>query len=126
MRVMQDLDIAEKTGHGNVLIVSKYGKDAFDIQDNYINVTIPFNEDVIKNHGTINGIINGTISDNLTANESIVISILISNPASTTNSLVETTGLSKRTIARILASLQDKKIIERIGSNKTGKWKVIK
>ena len=33
----------EQTGHGIPLIISNYGKQAFDIMENFINVTIPFN-----------------------------------------------------------------------------------
>ena len=33
----------EQTGHGIPLIISNYGKQAFDIMENFVNVTIPFN-----------------------------------------------------------------------------------
>lgn len=54
MRVFQDLEITEKTGHGTVKIISAYGKEVFDIQDGLIQVTIPFNKKVMKNRDQIN------------------------------------------------------------------------
>ena len=47
MRIMRDLGYAERTGHGIPKIIKLYGKKAFDINDNYIMVTLNFDEDVI-------------------------------------------------------------------------------
>ena len=47
MRIMRDLGYAERTGHGIPKIIKLYGKKAFDINDNYIIVTLNFDEDVI-------------------------------------------------------------------------------
>ena len=44
MKIFSDLDIVDHTGHGVPTIVDHYGKDIFNIQENYILVTIPFNE----------------------------------------------------------------------------------
>ena len=53
MRIFQDLDITEHTGHGVPKIVECYGREVFDIADNYINVIIPFDPTVRDNHGSI-------------------------------------------------------------------------
>lgn len=63
MRVFQDLEVTEKTGHGTVKIISAYGKEAFDIQDGFIQVTIPFNKKVMKNRDQINDQINDQITE---------------------------------------------------------------
>ena len=63
MRVFQDLEITEKTDHGTVKIISAYGKEAFDIQDGFIQVTIPFNKKVMKNRDQINDQINDQITE---------------------------------------------------------------
>ena len=41
-QIMVQLDYIEQTGHGVPLIVSRYGREAFDISENFITVTIPF------------------------------------------------------------------------------------
>ena len=39
--------------------------------------------------------------------------------------LADASGKSERTISRLLAELKNRKLIQRIGSNKTGYWKVL-
>ena len=127
MRVFQDLEITEKTGHGTVKIISAYGKEAFDIQDGFIQVTIPFSKKVMKNRGTLNGTLNGTLkNDNLTNNELALLGIFLSDPSISLSDAGDRMGISRRTVSRIVASLQDKGIVERKGSKKRGSWKIVK
>lgn len=118
MRIFQDLEITEHTGHGIPKIISAYGEKAFEVNDNYINVIIPFDIDVVQNHGNINGDINGDIR----GEEKEFIALIIQNPKITQDSLAELSGQSKRTISRIVKSLKDRDILVREGSNKSGKW----
>lgn len=55
----------------------------------------------------------------------IVIKLLKSNPSITTEQLSSELGLSRATITRYLKKLKEQKHIKRIGSDKTGYWKVI-
>ena len=48
MKIFSDLDIVDHTGHGVPIIIEKYGREAFDISDNHIIVTIPFNQEVVN------------------------------------------------------------------------------
>lgn len=48
MKIFSDLDIVDHTGHGIPIIIENYGKGVFEISDNYIIVSIPFNEKVVK------------------------------------------------------------------------------
>ena len=41
-RLFIRLDLMEQTGHGVPLVVRQYGRDVFDLTDNFIKVTIPF------------------------------------------------------------------------------------
>lgn len=58
--------------------------------------------------------------------EKKVIKLLIEKPAYILTELAEQIGVTKRTIERAFSSLQEKKIIERIGSKRDGNWIVIK
>ena len=102
------------------------GKEAFDIQDGFIQVTIPFNKKVMKNRGTINGNINGNINSDLSKNELSLIGVIIQKPGITLPEAAEILGVSKRTASRIFASLQEKGCVKREGPNKNGVWKVVK
>ena len=80
-----------------------------------------FRMKAMKNHDTLNGILNGTLkNDNLTDNKLTLLSILLSNPSISLSDVSARMGISRRTVSRIVASLQDKGIVERKGSKKQG------
>ena len=88
--------------------------------ENFVNVTIPFNYEK-KNRG-------GTDADNgvsINEAEQRVIDYISQNSNITIKELVAVSGYSDGYIRKILTSLKEKKIIERQGGNKTGKWVVI-
>ena len=96
MRIFLNMDIVEHTGYGISMIVGKYGKKAFDIHDSLINVTIPFNQNVIPfvpNNGTDVGT-NDTINQSdglLSDKEKQIILELVKNPGATYDSLASET-----------------------------------
>ena len=109
------------------MIVEKYGREAFDIHDSYINVIIPFNKNVMetmhqfgKNDGK------NLINEELTENEKRILLELINNPSVPYDQLVIDLKISRRTVSRVFVSLVEKGYIERIGTNKKGYWKIIK
>ncbi len=58
--------------------------------------------------------------------EKKVIKLLIENPSITSVKLAGKIGVTKRTIERTFKSLQEKKMIERIGSKRDGNWIVVR
>ncbi len=66
------------------------------------------------------GMINGTITDL----ENEILGILRKNKTASISEVAEICKKSPRTISRAIASLKSKKLIERVGSNKAGIWKV--
>ena len=68
--------------------------------------------------------INGTINDTITDLEVSVLSWLKDNPHLTVADLVEKSGKSSRTVNRVIASLKNKGLVWRVGSNKpdTGEY----
>ncbi|WP_281680055.1 RNA-binding domain-containing protein [Synergistes jonesii] len=75
---------------------------------------------IISGCDTINDTTNGTISEL----EIKLLSWLKAAPNITTAELVKKSGKSLSTINRCVASLKNKGLIQRIGSNKSGYWKV--
>lgn len=82
-----------------------------------------FGMKVMKNHGTLNGILK---NDNLTNNELTLLSILLPNPSIFLSDASDRMGIFRRTVSRIVASLQDKGIVERKESKKEGSWRIVK
>ena len=123
MKIFNQLDISDHTGHGIPIIVEKYGKEVFKITDNYIMVTIPFNKEVLA---TMNVGINVGINVDLDKMERFILDEIIKNPQITATELSIMIEKSKRTAERHIKALQEKGYIIREGSNKTGYWKVLK
>ena len=124
MRIFLSMGLTEHTGHGVPTIVNKYGKGAFEITDNYIKCRITFDKNVLestkKNVGT-----NVGTNVGINKTEKAVLGILINDPQKTADEMSTEIGVTKRTIERTLVSLKKKGLIERIGSNKSGRWSVV-
>lgn len=80
-------------------------------------------KDGVQQNVTANVTVNRGVTLNKT--EQAVFSLLTVNPSSTRNELAEATSKTVRTIQRALDSLRNKGLIERVGSDKTGCWKII-
>lgn len=73
-----------------------------------------------------NGKENGEVNfDEFTKNEQLVYEAILSNADITRADLIETLDISARTIDRAINSLKEKNAIERVGSDKTGHWRII-
>ncbi len=126
MRIFLNMGLTEHTGHGIPTIVDKYGKEAFEIESSYIRCTIPFEKEVIVQTENKNVGLNVGLDVGLNKTEKKVIEFLIENPNLTSAELAEQIGVTKRTIERTFKTLQEKKMIERIGSKRYGNWIVVR
>lgn len=122
MRIFLSIGLTEHTGHGIPTIVSKYGKDVFEITDNTIRCTIPFDQRVLNNFRKGDVGMNVGMNVGLNNTEKNVIKLLIENGNYTANDLSEKIGVTPRTVERAFKSLQDKHILYRIGSKRDGTW----
>ena len=116
------MDIVEHTGHGVPTIIEKYGKEVFDISENYIMVTIPFEETVSVSIGDKNVGINVGINKT----EEAILEIILRDPKSSQKSIATEINKTQKTVERNLSKLIEKGYIVRQGSKKSGQWKVIK
>ena len=117
--VFLQLHISEKTGRGVPRIVEKYGVDAFEFRQNSIVVNIPFNwinvmGDKVGDKKSYNSI----------TSEEKILNAIRDNPSITKPEICKIVGLGKTSIDNYISKLKKKGMIERIGSNKTGYWKV--
>ena len=129
MRIFLNMGLTEHTGHGIPMFVEKYGMEAFEIESNYIRCIIHFNKEVLDQIGNQNAaFVSESVSQYvvLSKTEKKVIGLLIRKPGIKSAELAETIGVTKRTIERSLKNLQEKKMIERLGSKRDGNWIVIR
>lgn len=112
-QIMVQLDYIEQTGHGVPLIVSKYGKEVFDITESFITVTIPLNR---KEKTDLRKISDGS-------NEKII-KLMRENASINIKEISRQVGLGTTTITKRIRQLKEEGIIERDGSRKGGQWVV--
>lgn len=125
MKIFSDLDIVDHTGHGVPIIIEKYGKEVFEINDNHIIVTIPFDKQVMESIN-VGANVGQNVDVNINDTERKIIEMLINDPTLTAEKISMKIEKSKRTAERYLKALQEKGIILRTGSDKKGYWKIIK
>lgn len=108
MRVLSDLDYVEQTGYGIPKVLKHYKKEIFDINSNYVRVSIPFDKKVLNSEN---------YQIDLIENE------IINNPFITRDELATNLSKSKATITRIIKSSG---VFRFVGSPKNGRWKIVK
>ena len=124
IRILRDLDFAERTGHGMPQIIDKYGKKAFDITDSFILVTLPYDSDVVSKlnqneHPDEHPDEHPEFSNR--TREEIIIELIKTNPYITYDEIALKLGISVATVRRTFVSLRKKGIIaNRI--NQHDKW----
>ena len=121
--VFLQLHISERTGRGVPVITEVYGKEAFDFRENSIVVTIPFNR--------INAIVGDKVADkvgdkSLNTTRQRIIKEMRNNPNITHPQLMSIIGIGKTAIQNNISYLRKNGFIERVGSNKSGYWRVLK
>lgn len=112
-RIMGQLGLVEQTGHGNLVIVAKYGKDAFNIGENYISVTIPF---------AFVPTMKAIRSDGLLPHHIKVLEVIKSHPTATIKDISGLVGLGTTRVSEIINELKGMNRLERIGGKKGGYW----
>ena len=120
-RIVNQLHISETSGREVPKITSYYGKDSILIRDNNILVTIPL--------GWINNVgdkVDDKMGDKIKVNKTQrrIIEEMRDNPNVTLPQLMIEIGLGRTAIQNNVTYLRKNGLIERVGSNKTGYWKV--
>lgn len=120
MKIFRDLGLVEHMGTGIIRILKKYDKSIFSFSHNFIKVSIPFN---LKNRNYVNK--NSSIDADISTRQKDIIELILEYKNITQEELASKLTVSRYTIIRDLKSLEEKKIVARDGSNKTGNWKVL-
>lgn len=119
-KIFGQLGYVEQTGHGVPLIISTYGITAFDIMDNFINVTIPFSKTVLRD--------STLVLDNrasLNQSQERVLKFITLYPTATIAQIVKELEMSDGYVRKILTFLKDNNYIKRVGGNRSGSWKIV-
>ena len=119
--IFLQLHISEKSGRGVPKIIEVYGKDAFNFRENSIVVTIPFQ----RIHNPQIALGNKT-GDKKPLNERRrkIITEMRNDPNIITAQLRVILGCAETTVENNISYLRKNGYIERVGSRKSGYWKV--
>lgn len=79
-------------------------------------------------NGTVNDTVNGTVNDgvNLSATEQAVLDCIRENNLINVAEIVDCTKKGRSTIMRAIKALKEKGFIQRVGSDKTGSWEILR
>lgn len=120
MRILHDLEFVEQTGFGVPTIVDAYGTSAYEFLDNFVKVTIPFDEEVMT---MVNKDVTDNVTDNVTeSDEQTIIKLIKDNPSCTRNDMAKAIGKTVRTVQRVLNASTK---IRRVGGDYGGHWEVV-
>ncbi len=119
-QIMVQLDYIEQTGHGVPLIVSRYGRDVFDITENFITVTIPLNKGKMGKMDNVK-----MENESLDVVDKKILALMKENGDITVSEISKRLGVCMTTVTNRIRRLREGRVIERKGSKKKGWWKVL-
>ena len=127
--IFLQLHISERTGRGVPTILNSYGEKAFEFSNNWIQVTIPFNFINAVDYQIEKKVVNKSgeevVNKLLNKSQLSIIKAIRNNPNITIAELERETKLGHTAIQNNLNKLQSLSVIERVGSRKTGYWKIL-
>lgn len=123
--ILLQLHISEKTGRGVPTIIARYGKNAFNITDNSITVTIPFDRIFPEDEPGRNLLDNNPKTASLfypTKTQKRIFKEMKKNPHITIAQLAKSLKLSNTAIDNAIYTLKKEGMVVREGSKKSGYW----
>lgn len=115
MHVFKDVGLVEQLGSGMSRILKKYDKSIFHISLRSIKVVFPYPEEQK---------VDGKVARELSVTQLKIVNAMKNDPMITAAKLAKQFGMSEYGIRKNIAKLKETGVIERLGSDKTGRWKV--
>lgn len=116
-KIFGQLGYVEQTGHGVLMIVNRYGREAFSLMENFLNVTIPFRKSIKENI-----VVNHEVKMDKAQKE--IYDFLDKCPSAKIKDIENHLGYSDSYIRNKINWLKTNGFVERVGSKKTGSWMV--
>lgn len=123
MKIFLQCGIVEHSGHGVPLVVKEYGEEAYAFSQNMITVTIPFNRLQERKNEPVNVPVSEPVK--LTKSAKLVLQYIKEFPNGTISDIMASLNVSRETVKRALKALRENGYIVRVGSDKSGSWKII-
>ena len=117
--IFLQLRLSERSGMGVPKILRAYGKEAFAFNENSIVVTLPFHKMKINEPK-----VDHPVDQSLGATKIKIVGLFLDKNTMTSKEMAQSLGLSIQAIKKNVKQLKDSGVIERIGDNRKGFWKV--
>ena len=122
-RILQ-LHISEGSGRGVPKIVERYGREAIDLREKSICVTLPF-ERVGAGPSGPSTVGKGGGEAGLSENRRKILSAMRDDPNVSQSELAAIVGISRNAVTKNIAWLRERGLVERVGAPRTGWWRVL-
>lgn len=103
-------------------------KDFLEIKENDKNVTANYGK--VTRNVTVNSenisVNNKNITVKLTQTQKDILNLIKENPCITQNEIASKLNIARETVNRNMKKLQQEKIIQRLGADKNGNWKILR
>jgi predicted HTH transcriptional regulator len=123
MRVFKDLKFVEQLGSGIRRILKVYNERVFNISDNFLEISFPFESNYIEDSQTIE---QNKIQKTREKTREKILNLIYSNSYITTIEIAEIVGITIKGVEYHLSKLKKEDCLERIGPDKGGYWKIKK
>lgn len=103
-------------------------KDFLEIKKNDKNVTVNYGKVTENNKSVTQNITenNKNITVKLTQTQKDILNLIKENPHITQNEIASKLNIARETVNRNMKKLQQEKIIQRLGADKNGSWKILR
>ena len=124
------IDYIEQMGTG-IARMKKAAEDAnvaepeFNLHDFFKVIFMRDQTDVNGVNDGVNGVNDGVNGVNDGVNRKLIIDLIKNEPTVTIASIIEKTGIPRRTIDRTISELKNSGVIKRVGTKRTGHWEMI-
>lgn len=115
MRVFVQAGLTEHTGHGIPVITAAYGREAFDLSNGMVTVSLRF-------RGLRSAASRHRARSPLTEREESVLGAIRANPYAKLDDIARMSGVSRPYVGKIVVKLRSIGLLERRGNNRRGYW----
>ena len=117
MRVFKDLELVEQLGTGITRIMKAYDESVYEFSTNFIRVNLKYNSSKLLENMDKKSYVLDEMEDK-------IVNIMTNNPKITLEEVANNIKKSLSTVDRKVKKLKAIDIIERVGSDKDGYWKI--
>ena len=124
IRIFTDLDLGEQLGSGMKKIMMAYEPKDYEISKNFVIAKFKYNKHARKIINNEKGGEKG--GEKVTDNQLAILELIRKNQNITIPELSNLIRIHRRKIEQNISKLKEKGIIERVGPDKGGHWKIVK